>query len=72
VEGGVVRHLRRRARWCRRSRAGRAPRVPQLREAVDEQDRRPVVLVAAGLRHVHRDAVRLHRPVSYRSLHGDN
>jgi hypothetical protein len=39
---------------------------------VDEQDRRPVVLVAAGLRHVHRDAVRLHRPVSYRSLHPDN
>jgi ribosomal protein S13 len=40
-----------------------APRVPELREAVQEHHRGRAVAVGAGLRHVHRDAVRLHRPV---------
>lgn len=40
------------------------PRVPELRESVQEQHRRRAsAALAAGLRDVDRDAVRLHRPV---------
>lgn len=39
------------------------PRVPELRESVQEQHRRAIAALAAGLRDVDRDAVRLHRPV---------
>lgn len=43
-----------------------APRVPQLREPVHEQHRGGGAAARPRLRDVHRDPVRLHRPVPYR------
>lgn len=43
-----------------------APRVPQLREPVHEQHRGSSAAARPRLRDVHRDPVRLHRPVPYR------
>jgi len=75
VEGGVGRDVGRRGGAAVAAEVGRhaavaprgqvrhlvAPRVPELREAVQEHNRG--VPFGARLRHVHRDAVRLHRPV---------
>jgi len=82
VEGGVGGDVGRRAGAAVAAEVGRhaavaprgqvlhlvAPRVPELREAVQEYHHRlrARFLLAAALRHVHRDAVRLHRPVPNR------